>query len=141
MSPQPDVFILTYDDVPPSVNIGARRGLHWSVERKRKAEWEGIFAFLLLEQRVPKHMARAKASVLLEFVAPARRDSENYRSTFSKPFADALVNGGWLADDTDEFYELTKVVCSREWIKDARHGVKGRTTITLGADYDELGRT
>lgn len=130
-------FTLTYDEAPASLNkggTGSRR--HWSVGAREKKRWEGIYAYLLLDAKVPRGMTRARASAVLEFKAPARRDSENFRSALSKPFADALVKGGWLADDTDDFFELTKVVCSKVWLLPRNPQVKGRLTITLEADYD-----
>lgn len=130
-------FTLAHDDAPASLNkggTGSRR--HWSVGAREKKRWEGLFFMMLLAEKVPKHAAKVRVRVLLEFTAPARRDSENYRSSFSKPFADALVKGRWLADDTEDFFTLESVSCSKEWLKPKHPGVKGRTTITLEADYE-----
>lgn len=134
------IFTLTYDDTPASLNAGgtgSRR--HWSVGAKEKKRWEGIYAVLLMKERVPRGMTRAAVSALLEFRTPARRDSENYRPGLSKPFADALVAGGWLPDDHEDLFELTKVVCSREWLTDLPPSslVKSRMTIVLEAEYAE----
>lgn len=130
------VFTLSYDEAPKSLNdggTGSRR--HWTVGAREKKRWEGIYAVLLMAAKVPRGMTSVRVSALLEFKAPARRDSENFRSGLSKPFADALVNGGWLADDHEDVFELTKVVCSREWLKGTPPLVKSRMSIVLEAEY------
>lgn len=134
------IFTLTYDDTPASLNAGgtgSRR--HWSVGAREKKRWEGIYAVLLMTGKVPRGMTKATVSALLEFKAPARRDSENFRPGLSKPFADALVAGGWIADDHEDFFELTKVVCSREWLTGLPPSslVKSRMSIVLEAEYAE----
>jgi hypothetical protein len=131
-------FVLAHDEVPASLNkggAGSRR--HWSAGAREKKRWEGLFFVMLLSEKVPKGASHIRVRVDLEFTAPARRDSENFRPAFSKPFADALVKGGWLADDTDEFFTLESVRCSKQWLKPKHPGVKGRTTIVLEADYEE----
>lgn len=130
-------FTLQHDEAPTSLNkggTGSRR--HWSAGAREKKKLEGLFFVMLLAAKVPKGASHIRVNVELEFTAPARRDSENFRPAFSKPFADALVKGGWLADDTDEFFTLERVRCSKVWLKPKHPGVKGRMTITLEADYE-----
>lgn len=129
-------FTLVYDEAPPSVNIGARRGRHWSVDRKMKSDWEGRWGFLLIQAKVPRGMTFASIEALIEFTDARRRDSENYRYPFSKPLADALVGGGWLADDTDDYFELTRVRLANG-LTHPNPMVKGRTTIELHALYEK----
>ena len=43
---------------------------------------------------------------MLRFPARRRRDSGNYRVMLEKALGDALVEGGWLPDDTPEHYEF-----------------------------------
>lgn len=135
-------FILSYDEVPKSLNAGgtgSRR--HWSVGYKEKRQWEGIWAALLMAERAPRGMARARIEAMIEVEDNRRRDSENFRSAISKPFADALVKGGWLPDDTDEFFKFdgvrirNGVALDMGMATDGRR-VMGRTIVTLTAEYE-----
>lgn len=137
-----ETFVLTYSEVPKSLNAGgtgSRR--HWSVGHREKRRWEGIWGMLLLERRVPRHAAKVYASAVIEVEDNRRRDVENFRSAITKPLADALVKGGWLADDTDEFFEFG-VLKVRNGV-DLEDGmalalgrsVHGRTVVTLEVEY------
>jgi hypothetical protein len=126
-------FVLSYDDCPKSINAGgtgSRR--HWGSAYKEKRHWEGIWGMLLLGANAPRHMVRCEVEGLLEFKHANRRDVENYRSSLTKPLADALVSGGWLADDTNDFFRLIEL--------DILSGVelprKARTTVKILAVYD-----
>lgn len=102
--------MLKINEAPPSINAGgtgSRR--HWSAAAKEKIKWEGTFMYLLLEQRVRKSMLRCSVQAWLTFKEKRRRDSENYRPSVSKPLADVLVKAGYLPDDTDEFFEFTRM--------------------------------
>lgn len=124
-------FILTYGDLPKSVNaggVGSRA--HWSRGYKEKKRWEQIWLQVLMENRVPKGMVRCEvAEARLVFRTQQRRDVENYRPAFTKPFADALVSGGYIRDDTEEFYTLGLVKLA--------HGIPSpSTSIWLNAWYE-----
>lgn len=100
-------FVIEHNETPKSLNAGgtgSRR--HWGQAHKEKKRWEGIFGMLMIEQKVPRHMASCEVHVELQFAKKAGRDVENYRSGVIKPFADTLVHGGWLADDTEEFFKV-----------------------------------
>lgn len=136
-----ETFVLTYDDTPKSLNdggTGSRR--HWSAGYKEKRQWQGIWGMLLIARKAPRGMTRAYVEVVLEFADNRRRDVENYRPSVSKPLADALVSGGWLADDTDEFFELGNVKLRSGVDLGESLGVhgytKGRTVVTIEAEYD-----
>jgi hypothetical protein len=106
----------SYDDVPGTVNHGrSSRGQHWSKDRAHKAEWEGIFMVLFMHGALPKNLAHVKVWFKLEFFDPGRRrDPENFRHPLMKPFADTLVRGGYLADDTGEFFTCVDLQLSPE---------------------------
>lgn len=98
-----------YDDTPQSINhggAGSRR--HWSVAAREKKRWEQIYTHLLLLEGFPRGMDSCEVSVNLRFRDKRRRDPENYRPAVVKPLADALVKGGWLADDTDNEFRVTR---------------------------------
>lgn len=134
-------YVLSYDEVPKSLNAGgtgSRR--HWSVGHKEKRRWEGVWAMLLMERRAPRHMVKVYVSALIEVEDNRKRDSENFRSAISKPLADALVKGGWLPDDTDEFFTFGGVKIRNGVDLDLgmatdNRRVHGRTVVTLEAEY------
>lgn len=133
---------LVYDDAPKSLNAGgtgSRR--HWSKGYREKKEWQGIWGMLLLAEKLPRGATHVRIHVRIDFDDSRRRDSENFRPAVSKPFADALVAGGWLADDTDEFFTLVECKVNNEVSLDRgmatnRREVVGRTTVIVEADYE-----
>jgi hypothetical protein len=128
-------YVLEYNECPPSNNAGGGGArVHWGQAHREKKRWEGIFALLLISKRVPRGMTHCTTSVQLQFTRKARRDAENYRQSFAKPWADALVAGGWLPDDCAEYFTLEKVDIVSEVLP--KVGLyKGRTTIYLAAEY------
>lgn len=99
-------------------------------------KWEGIFGMLLLKARVPRGMTSCKIHVVLEFAKANRRDVENYHSSVSKPFADTLVKGGWLVDDTADQFELASMeIATCPPLGMGSPLVKSRVTITIEAEY------
>lgn len=133
---------LVYDDAPKSLNAGgtgSRR--HWSQGYREKRQWQGIWGMLLIAEKLPRGASHVRIYVRIDFDDNRRRDAENFRPAVSKPFADALVAGGWLADDTAEFFELVEcrvnnnVPLNRGMAID-RRGVVGRTTVIVEADYE-----
>jgi hypothetical protein len=125
-------FHLTYGDTPPSLNAGgtgSRR--HWAVGYREKKRWQEIYTGLLLEQRVPKGMSHCRVHVALSFKDGRRRDVENYRPAVSKPLADALVAGGWLADDTAAEFTLAAI-----WINHEPELTHSCIAVTLEPEYE-----
>lgn len=106
--------ILRYGDTPPSLNTIATRGNRWAVTRAKK-RWEGIFMVLLMEKKasiaapLPRRLTRVTAAAMLRFPTRHRRDEGNYRWMLEKALGDALQKGGYLADDTPEFFTFQAV--------------------------------
>lgn len=132
-----DAYILSYDEIPRSLNAGgAGSRSHWSKAAAEKRKWEGIFMMLLLERKVPRNMVRCTASALLEFRYRNRRDAENYRPAITKPLADTLVKGGYLPDDTADYFDFTGVeILAGVDLASPDPRVKGRLTIKLEPEY------
>jgi hypothetical protein len=131
-----ETYSISYDEAPRSSNAGgagARR--HWSAAHKEKMRWEGIYGMLLLEKRVPRGMTSCKIDVKLEFKHRNRRDVENYRPAVAKPFADTLVKGGWLPDDTDDYFTIDGMEIIKRALEHPSPSVMGRITIVLEATY------
>lgn len=136
-----ETYVLTYDDVPKSLNrggTGSRR--HWSVGYKEKQRWEGVWAMLLMARKAKRGMRKVRADAVIEVEDNKARDVENYRSAITKPLADALVKGGWLPDDTDEFFEFGQLKIRSGVDLDMgmpvdRRKVHGRTVVTIEAEY------
>lgn len=109
--------ILEYDGTPPSLNALAYK--HWRKFHRVKQEWQGIFEVLLMEQplersRIKPPYVRAFASAVLRFPNRRRRDEGNYRAMIEKALGDALVNGGWLDDDTADHFRVGEVTFDPE---------------------------
>ena len=129
-------YVIHYDEVPKSLNAGgAGSRRHWSVANREKKRWEGIWLMLMLAKKIPRGMERCEIGVWLAFALPRRRDVENFRPAFNKPFADMLVKGGYIPDDTAEFFNLASIEICPEKLQHAHPLVKGRTTIKIEADY------
>lgn len=130
-------FVLTHREVPKSMNAGGGGSrVHWATARDEKKRWEGIYAMLLLAERVPTHMQRCHAEAIIRWKNRNRRDETNYIASVVKPLADCLVKGGWLPDDTGEFFKFGGVTFEfpSDWPhRDPR--VKGELVIRLVATY------
>lgn len=103
---------VTVGVVPPSINTNAVRS-HWRGFHTAKKQWQGDLEKLFLASNLPRPLTSTgpvQADVVLTFPDRRRRDSENFRPVLSKALGDALVNGGWLADDTDQDWRLQVVI-------------------------------
>ncbi|HYJ22610.1 MAG TPA: hypothetical protein VEW07_11390 [Solirubrobacterales bacterium] len=95
---------------PPSFNqIGYRS--HWAVGQRHKKQWQEWISIALMEQAVPRGLMAGglklvTATATLRFKQRRRRDEGNFRVIIEKALGDALVQGGWLADDTAEQYRF-----------------------------------
>lgn len=95
---------------PPSFNaIGYRS--HWAVGQRHKKQWQEWVFIALMEQAVPRGLMAGglklvTATATLRFKQRRRRDEGNFRVIIEKALGDALVQGGWLADDTAEQYRF-----------------------------------
>lgn len=96
---------------PPSMNTNKIRS-DWRGFHNVKKAWQRMIEVELMGLALPRPIPRVgplRADVVLTFPTKHRRDSENFRPVLSKALGDALVNGGWLADDTDEHWRLTLI--------------------------------
>ncbi len=127
-----DTFVVSHDEVPKSLNAGgAGSRQHWAAAKREKEKWEGIYFTLCLAKKIPKGYDRIRVEAWLAFTVKRRRDADNYKNSISKPLADALVNGGFIPDDTQEHFELTQVVICEGKLINVRPGVTGRITLKL----------
>lgn len=107
-------YELSLPDVPPSLNrVGSRGKSHWPYTNAKK-KWEGMFFIALLEVKVPKGLLTVDASAVLRFKSKRRRDEGNFRMLLEKALGDILVTGGWLQEDTPDFYAFNSVEFSEE---------------------------
>lgn len=100
------VVVAAHDECPPSLNVVASRGSRWKYSAEKK-KWEGICAVLFLQAGVPRGCRSVRLDAILRFPDKRRRDTGNFRFMLEKAAGDALVRGGWLTDDTPDFYEFT----------------------------------
>jgi hypothetical protein len=131
---------LIYDGIPPSSNTNkgvGGRGSPYAVARTKK-EWEGIFAVLLLQLKVPRGLTWIEVTPTLRFRTKARRDSDNFYFAISKPFGDVCVKMGVIPDDTPEHYGMQRVVIETG-CTDLRPGIKGQTILDLAFDHPAQG--
>jgi hypothetical protein len=71
---------------------------------KAKRKWQTLLGTLLMAEALPRGLSRVEATAVLSFPTRRRRDEGNFRALLEKALGDALVEGGWLADDTaDQF--------------------------------------
>lgn len=99
--------------VPPSFNAVGHTGNRWAWTRAKK-EWQGLFELLLMQTGMPRNWAFIEAKAVLTFHVKRKRDEGNYRTILEKCLGDALVNGGWLADDTPEHFRFVSVTFDPE---------------------------
>lgn len=108
-------YELSLPDVPPSLNkfgsVGG--GTPWPYIRA-KQKWEGMFSIALMQQAVPRGLARVIASATLTFKQKRRRDEGNFRFLLEKALGDTLTGGGWLADDTPDAFRFDRVTFNEE---------------------------
>ena len=102
-----------YHDTPPSFNAVGHSGNRWSWTKKKK-QWQEALETLLMATGMPRGWNRIEAFVELRFPHHRRRDVVNYRTLLEKSLGDALVNGGWLPDDTPEHFRFIEVVFDDE---------------------------
>lgn len=98
------IYELSFPETPPSFNVVGHTGNRWTWTKEKRRWQENIEMGLMVEQ-VPRGMAFVKANATIRFPDSRKRDVVNYRTILEKCLGDALVNGGWISDDTpDEFH-------------------------------------
>lgn len=130
-------YTLTVLEVPKSVNDsggGVKR--HWSKGYKEKRRWQDRYLTELMVARVVRGMTFCTVNIEIMWKSRRRRDVENYRHPIVKPLLDALVEGNYLEDDTDEFVKVGDVTFSypKPWPYPAL-GLSGIMAIRLDATY------
>jgi hypothetical protein len=100
--------------VPPSLNRREHHG-HWAKFAAVKGQWERDLGLLMLaEKRTwPKGLLAVHATAILSFPVARRRDEGNFRWLLEKALGDALHEGGWIADDTPEYFTFGEVTFDR----------------------------
>jgi len=93
---------------PPSLNVIAGRGSRFEFA-SAKRRWQSDLGVLLMAEAVPRGLERVEASAVLSFPTRRRRDEGNYRTLLEKALGDALVEGGWLPDDTPDRFRFGRV--------------------------------
>jgi hypothetical protein len=97
--------VLDIPGTPKSFNAVGLHS-HWSVGRNLKQKWQSNIETALMVAAVPRGLGSVLVSGRLEFPQRRRRDEGNFRTILEKACGDALVNGGWLEDDTPELYRF-----------------------------------
>lgn len=102
------VITLNLSYTPASLNVVGSRGSHWHF-RKAKKDLQADLEKLLMVERLPRGCDVIEACADLRFPTSRRRDEGNFRMLLEKCLGDALVNGGWLPDDTPDHFRFTHV--------------------------------
>lgn len=95
--------------LPASANATMYR--HWALVRRQKQQLQRDIEIILLASGPPRPIpgGYVEASATLLVPDRRRRDTGNYRSTLEKALGDALVNGGWLPDDTPQHFAFGRL--------------------------------
>lgn len=97
---------------PPSVNpLGSGDMRAYQDQKKR---WQSLLIDLLSATDLPRHLAHVLVEGEATFPTRQRRDQGNHRFMLEKALGDALVEGGWLADDDWTRFEFGNLVSSYE---------------------------
>lgn len=91
--------VLEHLGAPPSLNVGGSGSNHFAYQQS-KHDWQGLFVDLLTRSCLPRGLAAVSAEAQLCFPDRIRRDQGNFRYLIEKALGDALVDGGWLTDDS-----------------------------------------
>lgn len=128
-------YVLTVREAPKSNNRPAANRNMAHAEKKR---WQGLLLSELMVARVERGMTFVTATVEVRWRRRNHQDIENFHQAVSKPLADALVSGGYLKDDTQDWFKLADMtaIYPKEWPhKDPRS--KAETVIRLDCEYPE----
>jgi len=97
--------------LPQSMNATAHA--HWSVVRRAKQRLQRDLELVLLgAPGLPRPVPAGRVVVTATLLVPdrRRRDEGNFRTPLEKALGDALVNGGWIVDDTPAHYRFGEAV-------------------------------
>ncbi len=90
---------------PPSMNAGGS-GLKRMEFQAIKGVWQAFILELLQATDLPTGLAAVMVEGRVCFPDRARRDQGNFRWMIEKAAGDALVEGGYLEEDSWDFYEF-----------------------------------
>jgi hypothetical protein len=99
--------------VPPSLNRVGSRGSFFAWQRTKK-RWQTDIEVGLMASALPRPCRFVRAYASLRFPVSRRRDAGNYQALLEKATGDALVNGGWLPDDTPEYFRFEDLRFERD---------------------------
>ena len=99
-------------EVQPPASVNRTRGERWQATRRRKQQLQSDLHFLLLHGGIPRPIPGAAVTVtgVVRYPKRRRRDEGNIRAPLEKALGDALVDGGWLPDDTPEHFTFGELV-------------------------------
>jgi hypothetical protein len=104
---------LDIPDVPPSINKLAHA--HWRKWWKQKKAWQATLEMYLMSMGATRPLpSPVRVHGSLRFAVRRRRDEGNFRALLEKALGDALVNGGWIPDDTPEHFRFGKLSFEEE---------------------------
>lgn len=90
---------------PPSLNVGGSGHNHFAYQNTKKA-WQALFLQLLEASGLERPLARVTVEGIVCFPIRRVRDEGNHRFMLEKALGDALVEGGWLANDDWDSYSF-----------------------------------
>lgn len=102
---------LLHHGCPPSMNIqmqASRASSRFAYQNVKDA-WQERLYELLKASELQRGMGHVLAEGQMCFPDKRRRDQGNYRYMIEKALGDALVEGGWLADDSWHQYEFGRL--------------------------------
>lgn len=127
-------YVLTLNEMPRSSN---RQPANRKLGHIEKKDWQGKFLAELMLARAQRHMTHVNVAITVRWKTKNHRDWHNWFHSIIKPLADALVQGGYLPDDTgDELSVETPFVFEypAEWPERALHKVE--LIVKLEAEYE-----
>jgi hypothetical protein len=131
-------YVLTVREAPKSNNAGgggARQ--HHFAAAKEKKRLQGLYLMELMVGRVKRDMTHCNVAITVLWKRANHRDEENFRQSIIKPLHDALVEGGYLPDDTRREVEVTDFKFEYPAIWPFPAPLRGVQVITLEATYPD----
>jgi hypothetical protein len=84
---------------PPSLNVSGSGANHWTYQNTKRL-WQEEWTKLLVESEFPRNNESILVEAQVCFPDRIKRDMGNFRYLAEKTLGDALVEGGWLEDDS-----------------------------------------
>lgn len=134
------LFVITMKEIPKSINAkGGGTGAHHMQAHKEKKRWEGLYLMEFMVAKIPKNATHVEVGVTLRWRRRPGKppEKENYRQPVIKPLADAMMYGGYIPDDNDSIFEVSRFTIEfpQDWpYADPR--VKHELILCIEAEYD-----